>query len=643
MYTVTIPVICDIAYEHKESTLKELKRGGADRVAIALYRELPYKFSSKETLAHLKELIEYFEANGLETLVWLGETLGHDRYSPAAKTYGYTPVKNAERGEVAAFCPKDEAFIADFASWVKNVAKCGAKLIILDDDFRMGQGFGCWCDLHVAALEKQLNESVEGVALKEYLLKGAKNKYRDAWLKVQGDGLREFASAMRKALNEVNPEIRLGACLTHMNWDADGDPIANAKAFAGNTKPFVRLFGAPYHGGLLGNAIERERTQLQWLKDEGFEAVSEGDTYPRPRFACPASHLECFDEILRADGKADGILKYMIDYASSPEYETGYVDFAEKNAPLYREIESLFRGKADEGVYPYLVKNTIADAELNEYYRDTEDSVAELSFDELSAYTFTNALSLPTCREEGKVKIIFGESARHVLKEQLTCGAILDLVAARILTERGFDVGLKDARLPKFDGEDGLVPLGATAYETYLESGEKVQLGNGTIYDLTLDTAAQVLSRVSYYQDGGKNSFAFTYRYENADGQRFFVVPVVARQVAGQKGFFKSYERKRQVINAVEWLGKKPLPAVVEGNYPMTYSLVKSDGCKISAGLWNLFDDRAEGVRVRLPRKVEEVRFVNCRGHIEGQEVVLDSVLYPYEFAGFEARVQEEK
>ena len=64
---------------------------------------------------------------------------------------------------------------------------------------------------------------------------------------------------------------------------------------------------------------------LHWHDFYEIELVTEGDTYPRPRLWVSSSILEGYDMILRADGYTHTILKYMLDYNSSPSYETGYV------------------------------------------------------------------------------------------------------------------------------------------------------------------------------------------------------------------------------------------------------------------------------------------------------------------------------
>lgn len=144
MYTITVPTVITNGHFNKEKTLAELKRCGAKRVALALERELDYSFSAPENLKLLKELVQYYHENGLEVLVWLGETLGHDStYHVDSK---YTQMRgfdyNGEIKDIGAFCPLDSKFTSDFCVWVKEVAKCKPDMIMLDDDFRLSNRGG---------------------------------------------------------------------------------------------------------------------------------------------------------------------------------------------------------------------------------------------------------------------------------------------------------------------------------------------------------------------------------------------------------------------------------------------------------------------------------------------------------------------
>ena len=113
-----------------------------------------------------------------------------------------------------------------------------------------------------------------------------------------------------------------------MNWQAI---YSISKALAGDTKPIIRLIGAPYWavdkflGNMLQDVVELERMESSWTSAEDIEIIAEGDTYPRPRYIVPSSLLEMYDMAMRIDGSHTGILKYMVDYNSTAEFETSYL------------------------------------------------------------------------------------------------------------------------------------------------------------------------------------------------------------------------------------------------------------------------------------------------------------------------------
>lgn len=47
------------------------------------------------------------------------------------------------------------------------------------------------------------------------------------------------------------------------------------------------------------------------------------------------------------------------------------------------------------------------------------------------------------------------------------------------------------------------------------------------------------------------------------------------------------------------------------------------------------------GLCLKTGVPVKDVRFVNCKGHTENGRIILDTPLYPYEFAGVEITVGE--
>lgn len=631
MYKITVPTIVTNGHFNKEKTLKELKRCKADRIALTIDREMGHAFTSPENLKLLEELIAYYEANGIETLVWLGETLGHTP-DPADGTSPYQNIRLMNGDYISAFCPLGEAFIEDFCTWVKNVAKCGAKMIMLDDDFRLSirGGSQCCCDLHMAKLTEELGEDVSLEDLRQKVFHGGRNRYRDAWLKVQSDSLKAFAHRLREAVDTVAPDVRLSFCCVWESWDTEGhDAVELAEALAGNTPPFLRTSGAPYWapGAMLGAIIECERIQYHWCKNKNLEMFTEGDTYPRPRYVSAAAHLESFDTVLRADGHTDGILKYMLDYVSDAEYETGYVDAMIENEPLYADIERIFSNKEATGIRPYVVQRLIRDAELN--------GEKDIHFGPRQAVSdFTTLLSLPTTFEAGPVNIVFGENARHIPEEDLKNGNILDFTAAKILMSRGIDVGIQNILDRQSGDAFGFTDV---PHEYFIGEDQYTRLNpSKSLPYVDLMPGAEVLSTIKENQKTAPRTLS--YRYESPDGCKYLVYLFNAHDVSQAPGWFSSYARRRQVVDNVQWLSGKPLDAYPDGNYPQLYCMTKKNDEAISVGLWNLFDDKIKNLRIALNVDCQDIEFINCSGRLEGNTVILDGFLYPYEFAGFEAK-----
>lgn len=639
MFKVTVPIMADTELSEREifDALEKIK---ADRVAVIVERELDYSFSSPKTLEALKRSLKLFEEHGYDPLVWVGQTFGHDTASGVGK---YTNIRciNSDKGENGAvFCPLDKNFLADFQKWVTDIAKCGAKLILLDDDFRLsyrGNGIGCCCDLHMKELCRELGENITRGELREKIFSGGKNKYRDAWLKVQKGSMESFGKALRDAVDTVDSGIRLGFCCSPCGFDFDMDTVKLAKIMAGDTKPFVRTLGAPYWATKpnrrhLGEIVNMERMEIEWCSAEGVESIAEGDNFPRPRFATPAAYVEIFESILRADGKGNGILKYYWDsYSKSLDYETGYITASENAMPLKNEIAKMF-GDKDKciGLRPYNVQNISENAVFKaDGTRAADKCERSLYYPSLN---FTAVTSMPTSFDRDGINVLFGENARVIPRNELKNGSVIDITAAKILTERGIDVGILNTDNMTYDGVHGSF---SCVYEYDVQKDKNtVMRGDVDIYDLQISSKARILS----YFKIGERFVTGAYEYENSDGERFLVYPFDADQARNQRNWFNSYWRREQLIGSLEFLGRKPFEVYDTGKNPMLYILAKKNDGALAVGLWNIFEDKIPQARIHIEGEYNNIRFINCSGHMENNEVIIDSVIYPFEFAGFELK-----
>lgn len=437
-------------------------------------------------------------------------------------------------------------------------------------------------------------------------------------------------------MDRIDPNIRLGAC-THQTWELHGtDPIELAKAFAGNTKPFARIAGAPFRNPDIIPILESSRQQCAWGRGSGVEMFSEGDTFPRPRIRIPAKTMELFDLVLCADGSTDGILAYLECYDNHPTYEEGYVEHFEKNNTLRQEIFKMFGNKQPVGIEVVNVSNKAEDWQLPHTLHPMTAELLTFSADSPSR-DLISANSIPTTytRDGEYPLLIIGENARHIQLDRLHPGAILDIAAANILQTRGVDVGLLS-----------LTPL-ADGDELYCSTGEVINRINGCAkYQITCKDSARVLSRFIPSQSPA------SYQYENRQGQRFYVMAFDLFQswctgIAGRPNyephlknyrpnFENNYCRQADLIDAIVWIAGKPLPAVTR-KHPNLYILASKDESAMAVALANVHLDDVYAPEIRLDKAYSEIRFLNCTGRLEGDRVILSNIP-PYGFAAFEVK-----
>ena len=620
MYKISVPVkSITLRAEDKERIVSDLRKLDAERVFLTLGC---YELDSDKrhrSLDALKDNCAFFKANGFEVGTWIWTFTLHNNKE-------FRNMRSIQGTELTSFmCPTDERFVDFVTDYIKDIASCGIDLIMFDDDFRYGflaESPACLCDEHIRRINEIAGDSLTREDICEHIVSSSKNKYRDAYIKVNGDALRSFASRVREAVDKIDPAIRVGACTCMTSWDIDGTtPVEIARLLAGNTKPFFRLNGAPYWavkknwGNSLEDIIELERMESAWSREEDIEIFAEGDTFPRPRSSCPASYLEGFDTAIRASGCTNGILKYAIDYYSKVDYETGYVRYHEKNRTVYQDIDRLFSDKKSVGVrvyeYPQKLSDMIMPTAVN-----NKVQIEHLFFSKAARTLAAN--TVPTVyKGNGVCGIVFDENARHIPRNAIKNGLIIDVAAAEILTSRGIDVGVEAFGKMAGDGE----------LERFLGDGNLIISKRSEVCDLKLRTNAEILSDINT----SLGILPLSYRYENAEGERFLVINVNTR---GSEHLLKHYARSRQYAEQIEWLSGKKLPAYVYGN-PSLYIQCKESKGALAVGLWNFFADTAFEPVVELAECYSDIEFVNCSGTLIGDKVTLTDIP-PFGFVAFE-------
>lgn len=141
-----------------QSILASLREISANRIWIAFDRNSLFLKDRSQELGLLRENVAFFQKRGVEVGIWIqafgfGDPVSYEEI-PWTRLRSVT----GKEREADAFCPEDPEFIAAYLSWVEDVVRCGASLLMLDDDLCLSvrPGIGCFCPRHMALMEKKL-------------------------------------------------------------------------------------------------------------------------------------------------------------------------------------------------------------------------------------------------------------------------------------------------------------------------------------------------------------------------------------------------------------------------------------------------------------------------------------------------------
>ena len=614
--------------------IKRVKECQCNEVLVSINSSESFEFMI-EKAKEVKSICDEFNQEGIKTGVWIHPTLD---LVPFKKHENIVTLKEgAINGKC---CPLGDEYCEDAARFAALIAKyTKTKNLVLEDDFRMqfpGCSPSCFCEHHMKFYSDYIGKEVTKEEMMENLF-GEPNIYREAWVKGQQAGLVKLAKSIRKAVDEVDPSINIVFSTGPANCGSDGtDVFELIEILKGkNEKSTIRLSGGPYwqEGFYLTrnmmSTVELERYTALKCRQKGIIGRAEGDVFPRPRHIVPSSHLEIFHTALLFDGNAEEILKYMLDYVSTADYEKGYTNAHIKNLELYNKIEEITKDTKLAGFNP------VEDFYLQAYTHKL-NPIPENEVFESCVRNFCTDNALPTAHEGNGVNILFGDRARNIDLEILKNGSIIDLVAAQILMERGIDVGIESFEDKCFQG----------GTEYFAEENEYVNIAMSfDTADLKLKENADIKawfkpneSNVIYHKvkDGVlcTGEIVSSYLYENKEGLKFLVFNFDASQCSDRRakhGVFTNYCRERLIFESYEYLHGSKLEACCVG-HPWLYTMVRKNENKCVIGLWNHFADDIDMPVIELGDTYKNAEFINCDGKLENGKAVITSGLGAFKF-----------
>lgn len=430
--------------------LADVRAAGADGVQIALVEFYDEGEVRAQKLARLASALAFFKDAGLPTAVWT-TTLGYGENFGAAKhRFANGQKLISVTGRTAARCPTDKNVLAANCDNLRDFARAGATFILLDDDFiqTCRPGLGCVCREHLCRLTRKLQRHVTSNDVAR-AFSGAPNAVRTAYLDVLGETLADYARALRRAVDETNPDVGIGLCASYTHYDVEGCDLANLlRVLAGRThRPLLRVSGATYwpvvspriRGAHLGAVIEFVRWQIARWRGSDVRLLDENDPHPRADAIVPAALCELYDACMIAEGDIVRNKYILRDYkgAIDPAYLKAHL----RHAPQHAALAQAFVGAAPCGFKVIHPEHQIRAATLP---KEVGIWAVMKQFSHPMAGLFAavaNGVATHYDRAAETPCIAFGAAAAHLTAADRRRGVLLDREGARLLSARGIDVG----------------------------------------------------------------------------------------------------------------------------------------------------------------------------------------------------------
>lgn len=667
--TATVPLI-GMNEQWEQRYLEDCVRMGADSVLlVAPYdnivrskRSVRYAMFSDELLPPVPEqrvcdlpsieLVEHwaevytqlapkYRKKGIEPYFWLGHSLGHGGELSARSQVPFRTMMGADGDEApGCFCPLDEGVKQYLVDVVTALAKAGIPLILLDDDFRVnyhmpGVDLGCFCPDHIARFNRENGTDYTRQELAELVYEG-KDDTRAKFLKMAGDTLLELASAIEQAVHKVSPNTRLGLATAMIHYSSEGYDIRQlAKTLAGNTRPYLRVFGAPYHVKNnpmhLGFTVDTAKHLQDHLTGCDIEIIGEGDTYPHTRFFTNRTALQTHLLASRCSGVRN-MLHYPFCFATSPDFETVYVDTAEKLRPAMTMLDTLLPETLQAtGIQPVLTFGNLRNIPISREMTRRE----RVWPDEPMALKMLSQFGIPTVparHAKNQPVLLAGYngygSTDAQLNDLLDRGAIIDATAAAWLLDRGFDIGLESVErldcVPTFEEYCGEFSSRYKGEQVWLLCG-----GDTPFFDLRPKKEARV---AGCYVNGTNGSRGVSCVAYEKGSRKVFVLGFDFFSVRGSFQAVSNVARAEQIRNVCRWLGVEAFVQNEEFLYINAYAYENTRTvCLVQTNT-----DKTERIALYLrERPVGEIIFHDQNGRcsvsyeLTGSTLTLDHAMSP--------------
>ena len=514
-------------------------------------------------------------------------------------------------GSVAqeACCPLDFEYRETFSNYVATVVQIAKPFWInFEDDFHLSGG--CFCPLHLEEFAKREGRYYSREELQTIFASKTSDSFKlqQSWDRLSRDSLADLAASVREKIDQIAPETRLCLCQSGAS-ERDGNfTEAVTTAFAGKTRPVVRVFGSSYFSD---NPIEVPQSifnplyQRQHLP-ENFELIHESDTFPHTRFFMSSSKLKTLMTAAFTYGIDDSLF-YLTQYLENPLEEEGYREMYLKEAKRLSTLKLAVQECTVEGC---------------EIFRKPTTSSNWVNI--------TGRHGIPHTTKGGKVKLVSGNIIEQMdeteILELLKGSVFLDGHSALLLCQRGFSelIGVEIS-----SREDTLLP---PFYEGICHPENFPSIKNRLMYNYAW--AFNKDNRDCFYQIKALNGTEVLTEMLNSKNEPFYpALTLFENRLGGRIAVMSynlndnyintrsisifNYSKKELIRQTIEWLGEEPLPVFVKNipNAFCIFSRSKSNNYAIVV-VTGLNSDTFDSISLDVaPEWIQsQVQMLNSRG-----------------------------
>lgn len=454
-----------------------------------------------------------------------------------------------------ACCPLDKNYQKTFSEHVATVVRIARPFWInFEDDYHLNGG--CFCPLHLEEFARRQGKYYPREVLQELFNSNRPERFKllEAWGKLSRESLAELAASVRNAVDEIAPETRLCLCQSGASEREGNFTEIVTKAFAGKTRPAVRVRGASYFSDTpqdIPLSIFSTLWDRQTLPAD-FELIHESDTFPHTRFFISSSKLKTMMTAVLAYGLDDSLF-YATQYLENPLEERGYCEMFLAEAKRFATLRSVAKKSRVEGCEIFRRPGTSSNWTL-----------------------LTGRMGIPHTASGGKVKLVAGTVLEQLsdaeIRQLLSGHVFLDGQAASVLTKMGYS-DLIGADV--FTREDTVLPPffeGVRHPDSYRDIQNRLMYNyvwafgksRDAFFQIRPHDGAEVLT--DFLDSSNKPSFPGLIRFKNKAGGRVAVMSfnLDDSYTNSRSISLFNYSKKVLLRETIEWLADEPLPVFVE-------------------------------------------------------------------------------